>query len=138
MCFGVVLGIVSGANYNSVQFNSRSRKLKRRRLICKSIKKQDAMKITKQLSYHFLAWLGRRIYSLRLRLEAWNNQVDLWAGRLDPDKFYTKLVSPLTDNLDQVYEDLVRLTAVGRPGGSLETCGKVIDRAIEEIEAATE
>jgi len=43
------------------------------------------MKTTKLLSYYFLAWLGRRIYSLRLRLESWNNQVDLWAGRLDPD-----------------------------------------------------
>lgn len=42
------------------------------------------MKTTKLLSYYFLAWLGRRIYDLRLCLESWNNQVDLWAGHLDP------------------------------------------------------
>lgn len=41
------------------------------------------MKTIKLLSYYLLSWLGRRIYSLRIRLENLNDKVDLLAGQHD-------------------------------------------------------
>lgn len=55
------------------------------------------------------------------------------AGRLNADAGYTRLVVPLTTNLDQIFEDLLKLTAVGRPGGSNENCGQIIDLAVREL-----
>ncbi len=55
------------------------------------------------------------------------------AGRLSAEANYTRLVVPLTDNLDRVSEELMSLTAVGRPGGSLEYCGQIIDMAVHKL-----
>ena len=56
------------------------------------------------------------------------------AGRLDAASNYTRLVVPLTDDLDRVSEELMALTAVGRPGGSLEYCGQIIDIAVRKLQ----
>lgn len=55
------------------------------------------------------------------------------AGRLSAETGYTRLVVELTDNLDRVFEELMKLTAVGRPGGSLENCGQIIDLAVRRL-----
>jgi hypothetical protein len=59
------------------------------------------------------------------------------AGRLSEEQGYTRLVVPLSSDLDKLYEELMALTAVGRPGGSLEHCGQIIDLAINKLEWST-
>ena len=55
------------------------------------------------------------------------------AGRLDADQGYTRIVVPLTDDLDRIYEELQTLKTVGRRGGSLENCGQIIDLAARKL-----
>jgi hypothetical protein len=56
------------------------------------------------------------------------------AGRLPAERGYTRLVVPLTNNLDKISEELSALTAVGRPGGSLESCGQIIELAVKRLD----
>lgn len=51
------------------------------------------------------------------------------SGRLSKEDGYIRQILPFTDNLDQVSEELFKLTT----GGSREYCGMVIDRAANEL-----
>lgn len=59
--------------------------------------------------------------------------LEFGAGRLSEESQWTRVVVPLTTNLDKISEELNALTAVGRRGGSNEYCGKIIEMAIGKL-----
>jgi hypothetical protein len=59
--------------------------------------------------------------------------LEFGAGRLSEESEWTRVVVPLTTNLDKISEELNALTAVGRRGGSNEYCGKIISVAISKL-----
>lgn len=89
---------------------------------------QARLHLWKVVNQFIDAKLGDQLPELEVAL------LEFGAGRLEAQANYTRLAVPFTSNLDQVSEELMSLTAVGRPGGSLEYCGQIIKMAVEELE----